>query len=356
MVIRNIAPINIMVADGSLIMRSLFKRAIKKEESLNLIALISNGHQALTEIKKNPNIEVVLLDITMPIIGGLQAIPLLLKEKPKLKIIIVSTLVDASKQSAIDALAAGAIDYIEKPNNSNDLEKFFKELFLKIKIITTTNNRELSNSSSFLNITKGDIVLRKTPNFFHPEIIAIASSTGGPKALLELFKRFSQDYLNERFIFITQHIKKDFEKLIVNSLNALGNVVSKEAEDSEEVKKGVIYIAPADFHLEVKSKEGKLYIHLSNAVPENFCRPSADPMFRSFTKISSNILAIILTGVGSDGARGGMEIVNNNGIVLAQDEETSVVWGMPGSAASLGICSAVLPLTKIATYVEKNFV
>lgn len=354
MLTRNIAPINIMVADNSLIMRNLFKRALDKEASLELVALVSNGHQAITEIRKNTDIEVALLDIEMPLINGLQAIPILLKEKPKLKIIIVSSLAVAGEQGAMDALAAGAVDYIEKPSNSNDLEKFFKELFLKIKIITTV--KEVENSTSFLNIKKGDIALRKAPHFFHPEIVAVASSTGGPKALLELFKRFSQDYLNKRFIFITQHIKKDFVKLLVNSLNALGNVVSKEAEDGEEVEKGIIYIAPADFHLEVKNKAGKLYIHLSNTAPENFCRPSADPMFRSLAKISNNILAIILTGIGSDGARGGLEIVNNNGIVVVQDEETSIVWGMPGSAASLGICSAILPLNQIATYIEKNFV
>lgn len=353
MLTRNIAPINIMVADNSLIMRNLFKRALDKEVALELVALVSNGHQAITEIRKNPKIEVALLDIEMPLIDGLQAIPILLKEKPKLKIIIVSSLAVAGEQRTIEALAAGAIDYIEKPSNSNDLEKFFKELFLKIKIIIT--DKQIESSTSFLNIKKGEIVLRKTPNFFHPEIIAVASSTGGPQALLELFKRFSQDYLNQRFIFITQHIKKDFVKLLVNSLNSLGNVVSKEAEDGEEVNKGIVYIAPADFHLEIKNKAGKLCIHLSNKAPENFCRPSADPMFRSLTRISNNILAIILTGIGSDGARGGLEIANNNGIVVVQDEETSVVWGMPGSAVSLGICSAILPLNQIATYVEKNF-
>ena len=350
---QGIHPISIMIADESLVMRNLLKNAIETEPYFKLVASVSNGHQAITEVRKNPKIQVALLDLQLPIVDGLHAIPRLLEEQPKLKIIIVSSLAASEEQKTMEALAAGAADYIAKPNNKDNIEKFFKELFFKVNALLITQNQ--STLVELHHQDHGEITLKKAPELFCPEIIAIASSTGGPKALIELFKGFSESFLSNRYIFITQHIKKDFVEPLVSMINSIGKIKCKKATDKEQIKKGIIYLAPTDTHLKIYKEENGLFIHLSDSEPENFCRPSADPMFRSLTKISHNILAIVLTGIGADGLKGSIEIIENDGVVIAQDEETSIVWGMPGAVAKAGICSAILPLNKIATYIEKSF-
>ena len=292
------SPINMIIVDDSRVMRNILETIIHQDSSIKLVTTAANGQEAIDELKKNPAIDIVSLDIQMPVMDGLQAIPLLLAIKPKLKIIIVSSLSSPNAKCTMDALALGAADYIEKPGDKLNVKQFSKNLLLKIHTFATAESNHLVQH---IDKTTDIIALRKLPTSFHPEIIAIASSTGGPRALIEMLSGFSNNFLNNKIFFITQHIKKDFVELLANNINSISKLNCKEAVDREEVRKGTIYLAPSDVHLEIHKIEGKLRIHLSDAPAENFCRPSADPMFNSLSKLSEKTLAVILTGIGSDG-------------------------------------------------------
>ena len=353
-------PIKLMIADDAAIVRSMLGKIIENDESLKITMMVSNGLEAVNGISNNKDIEVILLDIQMPVMDGLDAIPLLLQANPKLKIIVVSSLAKTGAIYTVKALSLGAADYIEKPNNRAEIESFSKNLLLKIHSLGLAA-RGMHTLSQFAfednkdQQISNEIKLIQPRDSFNLEIIAIASSTGGPKALMDLLSRFSEGFLQNYPILITQHIKKDFVSLFVSNLSSINKITCKEAQNGEAILKGVIYIAPSDVHLEVTKQNDLLFINLTDSPPENFCRPSADPMFRSLAKISSNILAIILTGIGQDGLKGAQEIVQTGGVVIAQDKETSVVWGMPGAVATHGLCSNILPINEIASYIEKRF-
>lgn len=353
-------PINIMIVDDSSVMRNILTKIIDTDHMIKLVSTASDGREALSELERN-SIDVVLLDVQMPIMDGLEAIPLLLKINPKLKIIIVSSLASPNAECTVKALSLGAVDYIEKPNNRVDVGLFSQHLLLKIRIFGMANRglyREIKLDTDIKNIeqTKEVISLKEKPRIFKPEIIAIASSTGGPRALMEVMSGLSESFLNNNIIIITQHIKHDFVDLLIRNINAISKLHCKKAINGEKMKPGNIYLAPGDFHFEVKKLQEDFIISLIDSPPENYCRPSADPMFKSLAQLPIRSLAIVLTGIGSDGLNGAMAMASKGNIIIAQDKETSVVWGMPGSVANAGICSAILPLHMIAPYIEKGFI
>ncbi len=343
--------INLMIVDDSRVMRNIMTKILEQDSAINVFATASNGVEAIQELEKNlANINVILLDIMMPIMDGIQTIPHLLKLNPKIKIIMVSTLTSTGAKHTLEALSLGASDYIEKLNDKTEQKKFSKDLLAKIHALSPLNSK---NNSSLVEESK-TFILRNKPFSFNPDIIAIASSTGGPRALMEVLGALSPGFLKDNIILITQHIKNDFVDLLVENINAIGKLNCKKAEDNDELKKGTIYLAPSDFHMEIVSDKNLLKIHLSNSPPENFCRPSADPMFRSLSKLHVKSLGIVLTGIGADGLQGAKAMIESDNVIIAQDKETSVVWGMPGAVATAGLCSAVLPLHKIASYIEKS--
>lgn len=343
--------INIMIVDDSRVMRNILMKILEQDSNFSVTATATNGIEAIQELEKNlSNIQIILLDIMMPIMDGIQVIPHLLKLNPRIKIIMVSTLTSSGAKYTLEALSLGASDYIEKLTDKIEHEQFSKDLLAKIHALANVNNKVNDTSLAENNLIK----LREKPFTFKPDIIAIASSTGGPRALMEVLGGWSESFLENNIILITQHIKNDFIDLLVDNINAISKVHCKKAVEEEELKKGIIYLAPSDKHLEVIKNDNILKIHLSDSPPENFCRPSADPMFRSLAALKEKSLAIVLTGIGSDGLLGAKKMIESNNVVIAQDKETSVVWGMPGAVASAGFCSAILPLHKIASYVEKN--
>ena len=352
--------INLLIVDDSMVIQKILEKILKKEPLINIVAFSNNGREAIDKISGHKDIDLVLLDIEMPIMGGLEAIPYLLEKNPKLKIIIVSSLAAPEAKYTVKALSLGAIDYVEKPNSKIPLEQFANNLLNKVKSIgLSTYTKEVCNfvnKEVNKNANEKAILTKRSLGSFKPNIIAIASSTGGPRALIEVLGGLSERFLSHNIIIITQHIRDNFIDLLASNLNSIGKLNCKKAEDNEELQKGVIYLAPGDAHLEINSVKGKLVTHLSYSPPENFCRPSADPMFNSLAKLSIKTLAIILTGMGLDGLKGAISLAEKDNIIIAQDKETSVVWGMPGAVANAGICSAILPLYKIASYIEKELV
>lgn len=339
--------IKIMLVDDSKVILTLLERVISTHQGMNIVAKASNGQEAIDLLKAKQDIDVILLDLQMPIMDGILAIPLLLKISPGVKIIVVSSLAIKGAEETVQALALGATDFIEKPNLSEGISEFSSELIERIKNIFPSFNQAD-------NLSEDNNIILKKGIFNKAEVLVIAASTGGPRALMEIFGDLSRDFLSKNIIIVTQHIKNEFIEMLIGNINSIDKLYCKKVEDKEILVPGKIYFAHGDRHLEISRFGTKLRASLSDAEPENYCRPSADPMFRSLAKNSINALALVLTGLGKDGLSGAIELANKNNEIIAQDKDTSVVWGMPGAVANAGICSAVIPLYRIASYIEKR--
>ena len=359
-------PYRVMVVDDSAVIRGLLTRSLEKDPVIKVVASVGNGELALKALERH-DIEVVILDIEMPVMDGLTALPKLLAAQPGLQIIMASTLTRKNAEVSLRALQAGAADYIPKPSSNSELTGaavFQRELLEKVKALVKAarSNRPASVPARAADgrakatapatlAPKRTISLRKASAAL-PRIIAIGSSTGGPQALLEVLRDMAAHV--KLPILITQHMPATFTTLLAEHIARATGVPCAEGRDGEMVTAGRIYVAPGNYHMVAESQGTSTVIRLNQNPPENFCRPSVDPMLRSLAKLyGSSLLTIILTGMGSDGQKGATEVVEAGGTVIAQDEATSVVWGMPGAVATSGLCSAVLPIQEIGPSVRK---
>ncbi|MBN2751518.1 MAG: chemotaxis response regulator protein-glutamate methylesterase [Rhodospirillaceae bacterium] len=377
-----------MVVDDSAVVRGLITRMLEDAADVQVVTSVPNGEAAVKALDRY-DIEVVLLDIEMPVMDGMTALPLMLKKRPDLKVIMASTLTLANADISLRALELGAVDYIPKPTATRELSggvDFKKELLEKVVALGAAMRRSGQRRAapavtprpgvgapsqrvpfqrpgapvpgvggtraSLLSPTK-PITLRQQKIEF-PDIIAIGSSTGGPQALFKVLGDLHQGMPPKQPIIITQHMPATFTTILAEHITRVTGWPAKEGKDGEPLRGGMVYVAPGGFHMLVEAKGAEQVIRVIDGPPENFCKPSVDPMFRSVAKVfGRRALAVVLTGMGSDGAKGGAVIVEAGGSVVAQDEETSVVWGMPGAAAQSGICSAVLPVQEIGAYIKK---
>lgn len=349
--------------DDSAVIRGLTTRILESDEEIQVVASVGNGKLAVTNLARY-DVDVVVLDIEMPVMDGLTALPELLKIDPSVKVVISSTLTARNANISIQALQAGASDYIPKPTSIADIHAeggFRRELKDKVRALGTARRQKVQPSSGSERkvgeprapapVKQADkkYTLRN-PGSLPPKILAVGSSTGGPQALLEFFKNLSPS-INIPVV-LTQHMPPTFTTILAQHITKMTDWECLEGKDGDELKIGTIFLAPGEYHMVVADKDGKKVIKLNQDPPENFCQPAVDPMLRSLVKIfGANILTVILTGMGADGQKGCIEVVDSGGTVIAQDEETSVVWGMPGAVAMAGICSAVLPLKDMASQV-----
>ena len=362
-------PFRVMVVDDSAVIRGMISRWIDADPALTVVGSASNGQMAVQQLERlDP--EIVVLDIEMPGMDGISALPKILSALPDVKVIMASTLTLRNADISMKALAAGAADYIPKPTSTRQMQganDFQRDLLAKLKALGNARRnhpgarRRPSKPGRAVSIAKprerlalynkGPIVLRprsKQP----PRILAIGSSTGGPQALFRLFG-FVRDRIRLP-ILITQHMPATFTTILAEHLRRIAGAPCREAIDGEPVVGGTIYVAPGDWHMTVEADGSQKVIRLNQNPSENFCRPSVDPMLRSVAKAyGAHVLGLILTGMGHDGLNGGRVVVDAGGTVLAQDEATSVVWGMPGAVATGGLCSAVLPIDEIGPTVER---
>lgn len=374
-------PYRVMLVDDSAVIRGLFKRWLEEDSSVSVVASVSNGEQALRNAA-NSEAEIIVLDIEMPGMDGMTALPKLLEIRPDVKIIMASTLTTRNADISMTALSKGAADYIPKPTSTRELhaaQGFRVDLVHKVKALGSAlrkaNKQDLPSPAaaeeSKTNETARVIVAdEKGPRVSRvsvdrnrpielrkgstqkPEILAIGSSTGGPQALFSVFG-FLKDTIKVPVV-ITQHMPPTFTSILAEHINRIGGVQAKEATDGEVLEAGKVYIAPGDYHMKLARQKGETVLRLNQDPPENFCRPAVDPMLRSISAIyGDRALAVILTGMGQDGYLGSDLLVKSGGTVIAQDEKTSVVWGMPGAVASGGLCSAVLPLDDIGPAIQK---
>jgi two-component system chemotaxis response regulator CheB len=323
----------------------------------------------------------------MPDIDGITALPLLFEKKRDLVVIMSSTLTRRNAEVSLRALSLGAADYIPKPESNREIANstsFRRDLIEKIRALGARRKQRLDSAralpwavpaarprpigdhaagaglrhvASPATAPAGDPVtfkLRRLPSV-PPRILLIGASTGGPQALGDIVGRIG-GVIDQAPVLITQHMPPTFTTILAEILERASGRPVHEAVDGEALRAGTIYVAPGGRHLRVIRRDGVPSVALDDGPQINFCKPAVDPMFSSAAEIwGSWNLALVLTGMGSDGTRGAADIVAAGGNVIAQDEETSVVWGMPGSVSKAGLCSAVLPVDQIAAKLTNLF-
>lgn len=350
----------VMLVDDSLVVRGILRKILMSDPEIEVVAGVGNGKLAVEELDKT-DIDAVILDIEMPVMDGITALPLLLKKKPDLVVLVASTLSLKNADISMKCLQLGAKDYIPKPTTqtfASDENQFKRDLIGKLKCITQSIRDKKSapklgmTSALPKGTTAGEeFTLRPLANV-RPEAIVFGCSTGGPQALGEVLRNAKGKF--KQPIFVAQHMPPLFTKSLAAHIERGSGIPAKEGEDGEIVQGGQIYISPGDYHMEVVVRGKDKVIKLSQAPPENFCRPSVNPLLRSVAKAyGGKALCAILTGLGADGSQGAKEFINQGGTIIAQDKATSVVWGMPGAVAQAGFCSAILPLKSILGALDK---
>ncbi|HWY62427.1 MAG TPA: chemotaxis response regulator protein-glutamate methylesterase [Rhizomicrobium sp.] len=345
----------VMVVDDSAVVRGFIVRILNSDPAIELVATCSNGQSAVHQVgRARP--DVVILDIEMPVMDGLTALPRLLAADPETRVIMASTLTQKNAEISLEAMALGAADYIPKPIASqlNGNDNFQRDLLAKIAALGRRRQRGAPGPTPVAALRKPHAFALRTILPREPRILAIGSSTGGPQALLSLLKAVSPDVTVP--IVIAQHMPATFTTVLAQHIERASGRPCREAVHGEAILSGRIYIAPGDFHFEVLRDGTALKAQLHKAPPQNFCRPSVNPLFHSVARaFGPQAVAVMLTGMGSDGLDGTRDFAAAGAAVIAQDEASSVIWGMPGAVANAGLCSAVLPLAGIAPHLTSLF-
>jgi two-component system, chemotaxis family, protein-glutamate methylesterase/glutaminase len=365
-------PLRVLVVDDAIVVRGLVSRWLNAEPDIEVVGALRNGQDAVDQIESiDPDI--VLLDVEMPVLNGLSALPLLLEKKRDLIVIMASTLTSPNSEVSLKAISLGAVDCIPKPESGRDsvaTNTYKQGLIDRVRRFGAQRRQALANrraclaaaraQSAALLVTKsgaaraGSVALRPF-SVLPPQALVIGASTGGPHALALLTTAIGA-VIKRVPVLITQHMPATFTSILAEHLARASGHPAREARDGEVLAAGVIRIAPGGRHMRVARREGRPVVALDDEPPVNFCKPAVDPLFSSAAAVwGGATLAVVLTGMGVDGTRGATDIVARRGSVIAQDEATSVVWGMPGSVAHAGLCSAVLPLEQIATTIVRLF-
>lgn len=356
--------ITVLLADDSLTTRGAIRRALALTPDIQVVAEASNG-QAAIDLAGETLPSVIVLDIEMPILSGLEALPRILMASPNSRIVVASALTHRNAAISLQALHLGASDYIGKPSleSGQTFESFSTELATKIRALARARSAPAIKRAAPLASAppagstlapRSAAMAAKAPGAHDntpvklrgmsgrkPDIIVVGSSTGGPQALMRLLPKIVERASQP--ILIVQHMPPTFTKILSEHVASYTGRPCREAEDGEIMKAGHIYVAPGNYHMRVSGRRLSPVLRLDQGAQENFCRPAVDPLLRSVAEVfGANAIACILTGMGQDGLAGAREFVAAGGTLFAQDEESSVVWGMPGAVAMAGLCTAVL--------------
>jgi two-component system, chemotaxis family, protein-glutamate methylesterase/glutaminase len=345
-------PIRILIVDDSVVTRRVLCDALACDPAVAVAGTASDGRIALAKILQlHPDL--VTLDVEMPNLSGIETIKEIRKLYPKLPIIMFSALTERGANTTLDALALGASDYVTKPSHTGSLDvtmaRIREELLPKIKALCRNHlvpveKVAVARSKAKLGITQLRAPARAAARV---DLLVIGASTGGPNALAELLPAIPKDWPVP--IVIVQHMPALFTRLLAERLNKQTTIAVHEGETGKKLEPGHAWIAPGNYHMTLERHGIEVQLQLNQEAPENSCRPAVDPLFRSAaTVFGPNVLAVVLTGMGSDGVQGAQRIRERGGQVLIQDEESSVVWGMPGQVAAAGLADATYPLSQMA--------
>lgn len=375
-------PVRVMLVDDSAIIRRLLGSVLDSDPGLTVVGHAANGQEALDRLAELAP-DVVILDIEMPVMDGLTALPQLRRRRPDLPIIMFSTLTERGASATLEALGLGAADYVAKPSNTGSFQQTAQQitsiLVPKIKALhqprqrripvrpssragqtpparqpgqaaqapqpsTRPLSRRAVETASIMSQPVKTAPRRLGPP---PALVVIGLSTGGPNALSQLIPQLPANLPIP--VLITQHMPPIFTRLLAERLNAQSAISVAEATDGAEPRPGEVWLAAGGHHLRVTMRAGRAVLVLDDGPPVHSCKPAVDPMFASAVQAFGNrVLGVVLTGMGNDGFDGAKLIHQAGGRVLAQDEASSVVWGMPGIIARAGLAEQILPLDRVA--------
>ena len=366
-------PIRVLVVDDAIVIRGLVSRWLNAEPDIEVVGALRNGRDAIDQLERTAP-DVILLDVEMPVLDGLSALPLLLERKRDLVVIMASTLTSPNSEVSLKAISLGAVDCIPKPASGRDsvstntyrqglidrirqfgAQQRQQRAAHKARLAPATNARSAAHvAANDAPAAKARVVLRPF-SVLPPQALLIGASTGGPQALATLTAAIGE-VIDRVPVLITQHMPATFTSILAEHIARASSRPAREAHDGEVLGPGTVRIAPGGRHMRVVRRDGNAVVTLDDEPPINFCKPAVDPLFSSAATVwGGATLAVVLTGMGVDGTRGAADIVARHGSVIAQDEASSVVWGMPGSVAHAGLCSVVLPLEQIAATIVRLF-
>jgi two-component system chemotaxis response regulator CheB len=339
--------IRVLVVDDAVVMRRLISTVLENDPELEIAGIAPNGKIALARIPQvNP--DVITLDVEMPEMDGLETILEIRKLYPRLPVIMFSTMTRRGAVETVEALARGATDYVTKPANigsvSEGMDRLREELIPKIKayarplmpVLTAPQPAPMLATPAPASTAQ-----------FRCSVVAIGASTGGPNALHQVVPALPASLAVP--VVIVQHMPPVFTELLAARLDQASQVRVHEARDGAKIERGHVYIAPGGQHFTVAAENGSVRARLNQEPPENSCRPAVDVLFRSAAQVyGGGTLGIVLTGMGQDGLRGARWIHEAGGKVIAQDQGSSVVWGMPGAVAEAGLADEIVPLKSVS--------
>lgn len=351
-------PIRVLVVDDSAVVRGILGRMVDAQEDMRVVTTATNGVDALDALRLQ-DVDIVLLDIEMPVMDGLAALPLIIQRHPRARVLVTSALSQQGASVTMRALALGAVDFVHKPSARDGgvfgVETAAARIIAKVRAIANSNGdvQAIARPADTADFQSSDRARTSQPSGeFDPQIVAIAASTGGPNAVATVIAGLPRDFPLP--VLVTQHMPPIFTTMFAQRLAREGSLPCQEAVDGEVLQGGRVYVAPGDRHL-VVAGQGLLrtpVIRVTDDPPEHHCRPAADPMFRSAAHaFPDGVVAVVLTGMGEDGRRGCEVIAAAGGRVLVQDEASSVVWGMPGSVVGAGIPCSIVPLHSISAQI-----
>jgi two-component system chemotaxis response regulator CheB len=368
-----------MVVDDSVVVRGLVTRWLEEETDFKVVGSMRTGRQAVDQLDRvDP--DVVILDIEMPELDGLSALPLMLAKKRDLIVIMASTLTRRHAEVSLKALSLGATDYIPKPESNHGVttsSEFKRELIDKVRHLGRRRTKRIAPAAASSIVPAAPRIPAGAPAGMEPapaavtpsapvttlrhaftkppRALLIGSSTGGPQALMKVIANLA-GVIDRVPVLIVQHMPATFTTILAEHLTRIVNRPVREPHDGDPITAGTVFLAPGGRHMLVARRDTHPVIRLDDGPAVNFCKPAVDPMFETAAAFWNGAAqAVILTGMGHDGTAGGRALVAAGGSVIVQDEATSVVWGMPGAAAQAGICSAVLPLDQIGPKIVRVF-
>ncbi len=348
---RSSNPIRVLIADDSPVFRHFLKKCLAKMGDVEVAGEARDGAQALERMGElRP--DVVTLDMTMPRMNGMETLKAMRSRFPDIPAIVLTSADEDEAALTMEALEAGAFEFVLKPGHGESGERRLIELLhprlreaAKVARARGVSARRMPRQRPAS--ARPQAAAPKPPSGFRPDILAIGASTGGPSALHTLLSALPEDFPLP--VVLTQHMPANFLVSLAERLDRETRLSACVAEDGMPLEAGRIHIAPGGRHLEIVRTAAGLACRLSDAPSEHHCKPAVDPMFRSLAALSGlKVLAVVLTGMGADGAAGALTIREAGGHVIAQDEASSVVWGMPGATVKLGAAHEVLPLADIA--------
>lgn len=337
--------VRVLVVDDSAVVRSIVTKMLAAADGVEVVGTAANGRAAIDQVAAlKPDL--VTMDVEMPEMDGITAVRELRRAGHRMPVIMLSTLTERGAKATIDALTAGASDYVAKPSSTGGLrdavDGLAAELLPKLRALVPTRPA-----------VPAPVVRARAEATGLVKLALIGSSTGGPAALSRLVGSMTAPPPVP--VLVTQHMPAVFTRQLADRLDRQGRARVVEAEDGQRLEPGWVYVAPGGRHLEVAGAGPVLHARLSDAPPVNYCKPSVDVMLDSAARVlgARHLLVVMLTGMGADGSRAARDISLAGGRVIAQDEATSAVWGMPGATVRAGAAHDVLPLDEIGTAVER---